>query len=195
MSNEEETKKLLQFRDSMKIRKLELEQELKKLDIAIEEIERTLVNTGFRTFTSKISNGQIKKSTKFNETSQQPQSGETKDQLSITSKDGTKLGNIMFEEYAIIFTPIKSFNFTIDVPPFKSFLIERVLDNMRRTDQERVTNGELDSSEILDYKVQDQDGRIISLTITNYGGDRRLREINSSLRWTLDKMYDKLTKG
>ncbi len=83
----------------------------------------------------------------------------------------------------------------MDIPPFQSFLIERVLENMRKTDQERSTNGELDPDEILDYKVQDKDGKIILLTIQNYGGERRLREINSSLRWTLDKMYDKLTQG
>jgi len=123
MSNEEETKRLLQFRDSMKIRKLQLEQELKKLDTAIEEIEKTLVNTGFRTFTNIISNMQREPSKSYNEKSQQLQSGETMDQLIITSKDGTKLGNIILEENTIIFTPIKSFNFTLDIPPFNSFLI------------------------------------------------------------------------
>jgi len=33
------------------------------------------------------------------------------------------------------------------------------------------------------------------LRVSNYGGERRMREITSSLRWTLDKMYDKIRKG
>jgi hypothetical protein len=34
-----------------------------------------------------------------------------------------------------------------------------------------------------------------ALHVRNYGGERRLREINSSLRWTFDKMYDKIRQG
>ena len=55
--------------------------------------------------------------------------------------------------------------------------------------------------------IQEQEARGITLpriyydsmsqqiTVTNYGGERRLREINSSLRWSFDKMYDKLRQG
>jgi hypothetical protein len=189
MSNEHETKKLLQFRDSMQKRKFELELEIKKIDTAIEEIDKIILNTGFRTFssTSNIPNREQSKP--------ENQSEEKLDELSIRSKDGTILGNMRIEDHTIFFRPIESFNFTLDIPPFQSFLIERVLDNMRKTDQQRASDGELDPTEILDYAIKDLNGRLTSLTITNYGGERRLREINSSLRWTLDKMYDKFTKG
>jgi len=33
------------------------------------------------------------------------------------------------------------------------------------------------------------------LMIQNYGGERRLREIRSSLRWTLERMYEKITSA
>ena len=66
---------------------------------------------------------------------------------------------------------------------------------MKKTDQERSTNGELDPGEILEYEIQEEDGKLTQLSIHNYGGERRLREINSSLRWTFDKMYDKITQG
>ena len=59
----------------------------------------------------------------------------------------------------------------------------------------RDRHGELDPSEILEYEVEEEEGRLSSLIIHNYGGERRLREINSSLRWTFDKMYDKITQG
>jgi hypothetical protein len=35
----------------------------------------------------------------------------------------------------------------------------------------------------------------VRISIRNYGGERRLREIHSSLRWAFDKMYDKLRQG
>jgi hypothetical protein len=66
---------------------------------------------------------------------------------------------------------------------------------MSSTDRERAANGEIDQSEILEYQVVEEDGVLGSLHVRNYGGERRLREINSSLRWTFDKMYDKIRQG
>ncbi len=196
MSNEQETKKLLGFRESMEQRILELEQEIKDLQKAMEEIDKLIVNTGFRTFATADTLVQDKPVKPQKESVSAPiPEDELEDLMNITSKDGTILGTVQVEEHTIIFTPAVTFEFTVDIPPFQSFLIDRVLENMRKTDQERSTNGELDPDEILEYSVEDQDGKISLLTIRNYGGERRLREINSSLRWTLDKMYDKLTQG
>jgi hypothetical protein len=196
MSNEQETKKLLGFRESMGQRILELEQEMKDLQKAMEEIDKLIVNTGFRTFTTTDTLVQNKSVEPQKESVSAPiPEAELEDLMNITSKDGTILGTVQVEEHTIVFTPAVTFDFTVDIPPFQSFLIDRVLENMRKTDQERSTNGELDPDEILEYSVEDQDGKISLLIIKNYGGERRLREINSSLRWTLDKMYDKLIQG
>jgi hypothetical protein len=47
---------------------------------------------------------------------------------------------------------------------------------------------------VLSFEVATDGERIIGITIRNYGGERRLREIQSSLRWAFDKMYEKLTQ-
>jgi ribosomal protein L11 len=196
MSSEQETKKLLGFRESMEQRILELEQEIQNLQKAIEEIDKLIVNTGFKTFTTADALLPSKTITPPTETIPQSVSEENLEELmNITSKDGTILGSVQVEGHSILFTPEPSFEFHLDIPPFQSFLIERVLENMQKNDQERATNGEIDPSEILEYAIKEEDGKIIQLTIENFGGERRLREINSSLRWTLDKMYDKITQG
>jgi hypothetical protein len=195
MSSEQETKKLLGFRESMEQRIIEIEQEMQDLKKAVEEIDKLIVTSGFKTFTTADTIPQ-KPLKPISDTVQPMITEETPEEsMNITSKDGTILGTIQVEEHTIIFTPAELFEFTADIPPFQSFLIERVLENMRKTDQERATNGEIDPSEVLEYKLEEQDGKISLLTVENYGGERRLREINSSLRWTLDKMYDKITQG
>ncbi len=191
MSNEQETKKLLSFRESMENRIQELETEISNLKTAIEELDKLIVNTGFRTFTS----ADTFTTPEIPNIEPTPIGEPEEDQVSITSKDGTVLGVMKVEGHTILFTPTETFDFTLEIPPFQSFLVERVLENMRNTDQERSTNGELDPGEILEYEVQEKDGKIKLLKIQNYGGERRLREINSSLRWTFDKMYDKITQG
>jgi hypothetical protein len=190
MSTEDETKKLLEFREKMERRILELETEINDLHKALQEIDKLIVKTGFRTFTPAET---ITKKTPPTNSSIVSKS-EQDDSMSLTSKDGTILGEINVEKSQIEFTPSEIFGFTTDIPPFQSFFIERVLENMRKTDQERAANGEIDPSKILEYKIMDDEGKIKTISIINYGGERRLREINSSLRWTLDKMYDKVTQ-
>jgi len=188
MSTENETKKLLEFKEIIEKRILELAIEIKDLQKALQEIDRLFVKTGFRTFTPAETLPE--KTTPMN--LPPISTTEPEDLMNLTSKDGTILGKINVEKLQIEFTPSDIFEFTTDIPPFQSFFIERVLENMRKTDQERAANGEIDPSEILEYKIKDNEGKINTISIINYGGERRLREINSSLRWTLDKMYDKV---
>ena len=204
MVDENETKKILGFKASLETRLREIEQEMSDIRTALEEINGLLVTTGFRTFSTPTTSSPIHVPKQEpvtpepeDETSMtvppSPPPGD--DQISVTGKDGTKLGTIIVEEMELVFTPSEVFQFTTDIPPFQSFLLERVLDNMRRTDQERASDGELEPQEILEYTVETDGDRITKLSITNYGGERRLRELNSSLRWTLDKMYEKLREG
>jgi hypothetical protein len=88
-----------------------------------------------------------------------------------------------------------SLGFNATIPPFQSFLVERVLDNMRSADEDRVTRGEITADEILSYDVVKEGERILRVVVRNFGGERRMREIQSSLRWAFDKMYDKLRQG
>lgn len=201
MAEENETKKLLGFKTSLETRLREIDQEMTNIRTALEEINGLLVTTGFRTFSTPTTSTPLpvpKPEPDYPDPDEEtmmttlpsPLSGD--DEMSITGKDGTQLGTIIVEENTLVFTPSDVFQFTTDIPPFQSFLLERVLDNMRRTDQERASNGELEPQDILEYTVETDGDRINKLSITNFGGERRLRELNSSLRWTLDKMYDKL---
>jgi len=204
MTDENETKKFLGFKASLETRLREIEQEMSDIRTALEEINGLLVTTGFRTFSTPTTSTPVHVSKPEPEvpepadempTMVPPSPPPSDEEMIVTGKDGTQLGTIIVEENKLVFTPSKVFQFTTDIPPFQSFLLERVLDNMRRTDQERASNGELEPQEILEYTVETDGDRINKLLITNFGGERRLRELNSSLRWTLDKMYDKLREG
>ena len=217
MSDPNETKKLLEFKTILENRLKEAEQEIADIRKGLEQIDGIIVNTGFRTFSTPqtpppkpVPKPEPKKTTpKPEEPSPEPEQEseptpepsqdvdpiEGEDDISVTGKDGTILGNLVVEGDTLTFTPSDVFEFTTDIPPFQSFLVERVLDNMKRTDQERASNGELEPQDILEYSVETIGDKISLLKIVNYGGERRLRELNSSLRWTLDKMYDKLREG
>lgn len=185
MSEEQETKRLLQFKETLEQRMAELEAEAADLKAAMAAIDNMIVAEGFRTPT-------VSKAAPQAETLH-PESFE--EGMSVTSKDGAVLGRMNVEGKDLLFEPQSEYEFKADIPPFQSFLVERVLANMSSTDRERAADGELDPSEILEYEVKEEDGVLRELRVRNYGGERRLREINSSLRWTFDKMYDKIRQG
>ena len=176
MVSEEETRMLLRIRDDLEGRIGRLQVEIGDLRKAVAEIDKLIVRHGFRQPTVKV----------------EEEREEERGAISVKAKDGDVLGTLRIDEREIAFVPRDDIAFTTAIPPFQSFLIERVLANMRSTDENRATLGEISAEDVLDYEVSTDGDRLLSLVVRNYGGERRLREIQSSLRWTFDKMYEEL---
>jgi uncharacterized membrane protein len=72
-----------------------------------------------------------------------------------------------------------------------AFLVERVLAKMQEKDREAASAGQIPPDRILSYEIV-KDGDVIrELAIKNVGADRT-RELKSTIRWTLEKMYEKM---
>jgi len=196
MSSESDIRKLLKMRVDLEERTERLQTEIEDLKLAMTEIDKAIVKQGFRQPSPVF---QSMKPVEPNpEEHRQPVAATTEtiaDGSSIQAKDGTILGRVHVDDDTIVFIPREGLTFMKSTPPFQSFLLDRVLANMRKTDEVRAASGEITLEQVLSYKVE-ADGEIIkSLNVNNYGGERRLREIQSSIRWSLDKMYDKLRRG
>jgi hypothetical protein len=183
VSGEDETRKLLKFREDLDNRIRRLEGEIGDLQKAIAEIDKTIVRQGFR------------KPVPPKDEERPVVEDEGDGRISVKSKNGTTLGHLQVEDEMIVFNPVNSLVFTVSIPPFQSFFLERVLGNMKATDEGKAAGGEVPPGEVLSFEVATDDERITSITIRNYGGERRLREIQSSLRWAFDKMYEKLDQA
>jgi len=185
LSGEVETRKLLKFREDLEDRIGRLQAEVEDLRKAVAEIDRQIVRQGFRQPVPTAARPATSAGTDLGE----------EDQSSVKSKDGEILGTLRVDETEIVFEPRDDLVFVTSIPPFQSFFVERVLDNMRSTDEGRVTAGEIHADEILSYEVETDGERILQVVVRNYGGERRLREIQSSLRWAFEKMHEKLGQG
>jgi hypothetical protein len=199
MSNEQDIRRLLKMRADLEERVERLQEEIDDTNAAMAEIDKMIVGVGFRQPSAfqPMKAAEAKPAPKV----EAPKPQEVKPQeagvdgSSIQAKDGTILGRVQLTDDTIQFAPREGLSFTISTPPFQSFLLDRVLANMKTTDEARAATGEITPEQTLSYSV-DLDGEIIKgLLIRNYGGERRLREIQSSLRWSLDKMYDKMRRG
>lgn len=86
--------------------------------------------------------------------------------------------------------PAADKDFSVNTPPFSQFLVERVLAKMQERDNELARAGRLSSEKILSYSIAREGDLIQEISVENVDTDR-LKELRSSIRWTLEKMYEK----
>lgn len=110
------------------------------------------------------------------------------------AKDNLLISNAEFTSTYVRIPLVNDINLNIDTPPFKSFFLNRILEGMKSKDKEKIQKGEIDESEIIDYKVDnDENGRINSVTISNYRERERLNEIFNTATWVFTRMLEKGT--
>jgi hypothetical protein len=189
MSEEaEEVKKLLTFKKKLEKRVEKLESELKELKSILEAVNSVLLAKGFK-------RAEIAKApTLPAETVQPPpqvQMPEFKEIIPLKTAAGETLAIFYVGEDFLKIVLAEDKNFNVNTPPFNQFLVERVLAKMQQKDGELAKAGKLKPEEIFSYNIV-RDGDIIrEIHIKNFDAER-LRELKSSVKWTLEKMYEKM---
>ena len=108
------------------------------------------------------------------------------------AKDNLLISNAEYTPTYVRIALVDDINLNINTPPFKTFFLNRILDGMKMKDREKVQKGELIESEIIDYKVDnDENGKINSVMISNYGESERLNEIFNTATWVFTRMLEK----
>jgi len=108
------------------------------------------------------------------------------------AKDNLLISNAEYTPAFVKIAFTDDMNLNINTPPFKTFFLNRILEGMKTKDNEKVQKGELGESEIIDYKVDnDEDGKINSIMISNYRERERLNEIFNTATWVFTRMLEK----
>ncbi|MGA2386393.1 MAG: hypothetical protein ABSG33_07665 [Candidatus Bathyarchaeia archaeon] len=101
------------------------------------------------------------------------------------------LALIYFDKQAMHVLPDESKNFSVNTPPFENFLVEKVFEKMQEKDKELVKANQLTADRMFSYSIVREGDLIREIVIRNVD-DERLRELKSSIRWTFEKMYEKM---
>lgn len=99
------------------------------------------------------------------------------------AKDELLLANAEVTANSVIITPAVSLS--SNTPPFKSFFLSRILDGMKAKDAEKGL------SDALSYSVDESNGQIKRITISNYRDKERLGEIFNTSTWVFTRMLEK----
>ena len=182
----ENIKKVAKLRAVLEKRVEAMETELDELKTLLSLIDTTLIKEGF-------------KRAEVSKPVQPPKKQETPKSPKLPQKKGVPLKTVTGDLLAQLYTEKDSMqivlaedkNFDINTPPFTSFFVERVLAKMEEKDKEDAKKGELAPENTLSFSMK-QDGNIIrEITINNLRRERS-RELKSSIRWTLEKMYERM---
>ena len=104
------------------------------------------------------------------------------------------LALIYFEKQSIHVLPDESKKFSVNTPPFTNFLVEKVFAKMQEKDKELVRLGQLSTDKMFFYSIV-REGDLIREIVIKNADDERLKELKSSIRWTFEKMFEKIKNG
>jgi hypothetical protein len=76
-------------------------------------------------------------------------------------------------------------------PPFKSFLIGKILQGMKTKDEELASSGKIGKGEVIRFEVKEEGGTVKRIVIENYREKSRLNEILNTIAWTFSRMLEK----
>lgn len=108
----------------------------------------------------------------------------------IMNKAGRlELGILEVIDQTIRFLPAEGAVYDITRGAFARFFVERILGKFQQEDRHRVENGEIEWEDAFDFEVHAEDNILGEMIIRNYGDENRMKEIQSTLRWALEKTY------
>ena len=180
---EEKLKKIAEFRSVLEKRIKETETELEGLRTMLEFVDAQLLEKGFK-------RADVGKPAPTPPTPTKPVTG-FEETVPLKTVTGDLLADLYVSEDSIRVVPADDKTFDVNTPPFLPFLVERVLTKMQESDQDAARTGEITPDKILSYSIV-RDGDAIREIIIRNVGSERLRELKSTVKWTFEKMYEKM---
>lgn len=192
--------------------KKRLEDQLEKLNAEVKEVQATLDTVNTILLEKGFKRGDIKEvpppvpapkevvlpkpepePQKVVVTQTQPTQQHTEQESVIPLKTMTEdpLAIMYLDKQTIHVLPDESKNFSINTPPFTNFLVEKVFAKMQEKDKELVRLGQMSTDKMFSYNIVREQDLIREIVIKNVDDDR-LRELKSSIRWTFEKMFEKM---
>ncbi|MFY9871801.1 MAG: hypothetical protein WAK17_18980 [Candidatus Nitrosopolaris sp.] len=106
-------------------------------------------------------------------------------------KDNLLLATATLTPTRVEITPADGIKLNVNTQPFKSFFLNRILEGMKARDVEKINRGDMKESESLDYQIEERNGALNKIMISNYRDKERLNEIFNTSTWVLTRMMEK----
>jgi hypothetical protein len=203
--DQERIKAMIALKQRLEQKLVVLDQETKEVQETLDAVNSILLEKGFRRGNLKDAEETPKEEIKTTaaEPKQQPapikeskptgyQGGEPENVIPLKTAIDESLALIYIEkDDSIHVLPDESKHFSVNTPPFGNFLVERVLAKMQDKDAELVRQKQLTPGQMFSYNII-REGEFIREIVIRNVDEERFKELKSSIRWTLEKMYEKM---
>jgi len=194
----EKLRALVKFKKKLEKKAEELDSELEELQDMLEMVNSILLEKGFKrgdikevvTKPEEVAPPTVHVTVK-REKPTMSRAAEPESVIPLKTMDDEPLALIYVDKQELHILPDESKKFSVNTPPFTNFLVERVLSKMQEKDSELVRTGQLATEKMFAYSIVREGDLIREILIRNVDDDR-LRELRSSIRWTLEKMFEKM---
>lgn len=189
-------KKIAELRTVLEERVTKMKKELEQWQTLLDFVNTTLLKEGFKKAKSvkRVPPMSVpaEEAAPSEAPTAQPPVLEYEKAIPLKTVTGQLLADLYVSEDSLRVVLAEDKKFDINTPPFRTFLLERVLAKMQEKDQEASSVGEIPPDKILAYNIAREGDILSEITIRNIGPDRS-RELKSTIKWTLEKMYEKMT--
>jgi len=172
---ERDVKKAAELKLWLEGRIAQLQEEIERLEESLAYVDETLRATTFRPAIEMM-----------------PEAGEipeTRELRRDKGRDVIAVASVTSAKVSV--EPKEGVVLKQSTPPFKSFLVGKILQGMAAKDEELAASGKLGAGSGLKFVVEEAGGAIVRLTVENYRDKARLNEILNTVSWTFSRMLEK----
>ncbi len=172
---ERDVKKAAELKLWLEGRIAELQEEIERLKETLGYVDETLRATTFKPASEMMA--------------EEKEVAETRELK--RDKGGEVVAKATILPDSISIETVKGITLKVATPPFKSFLMSKILEGMKSKDKELVVAGKLAGGLSFAFDVEEANGSLKRIVIENYREKARLTEILSTVSWTFSRMLEK----
>ena len=110
------------------------------------------------------------------------------------SKNGEIIANAIVTPEQVSIILEDGIGLTPEIPPLRTFFVERIIGEMKKSDNRLVENGEINEESVINCIINKNGSAIREIIIKNYREKNRIDEIINTATWSLTRMIENSSK-
>ena len=191
-NTDEQIRKMLELKETIIEKMSKYQDEIDFLQKNLEVLDVVLKGSSFTKASALIKNITKHEELDILDTHEED-SLEVKKQI-IDSKDGEVIANAIVTPEQVSIVLEDGMVLTPEIPPLKSFFIERIIGEMKKSDNAAVKDGKINQESVIDCIINKNGSAIREIIIKNYRQKERIDEIINTATWSLTRMVENSSK-
>lgn len=187
--SEDEIKDILELREWISEEIEKRQKEIEKLTQNIRILDSLVKQSSFSKASRLVSSPQSKASD-----APKPTDQEAASVIPIRSPDNQLIANAHVTQDELVIIPSEEVSLDIEMQPFKSFFLGRIIGNMETQDNADVKSGKIPQNTAISCMVNKDGTKIREILIKNYRQKDRINEIINTATWSFARMIENSRK-